>query len=353
MPNELQDILKRLTDLEKKSIQINLQPTEQENLKNNIFEGFSDLPTGASKTYFKVIWKGQPYYIPTGIGEVTDATLSMSDITTNDVSTSKHGFAPKAPNDTAKFLRGDASWATLPASGLTTSFDYQVFTSIGSNTWTKPAGATANSIVYVQLWGGGGGGGAANNVVTGGGGGGGGGEYIELKFRASDLNDTVPITIGDGGAGGTDVASVGGTGANSNFGGTNFLVARGGVGGKGSSNGDTGGGSGGGYFPGSGVTGAPGQDSRDGLSGGQGGQAGNNGGGSVKGGGGGAGGNGSTTGGASIYGGDGGDGHAGNSDGSAGGTPGGGGGGATRIVGTTLQNGGKGGRGECRVWTYL
>lgn len=48
---------------------------------------------------------------------LSDATLSTSDITTNDVSTAKHGFAPKAPNDTSKFLRGDASWAV--PSGLT------------------------------------------------------------------------------------------------------------------------------------------------------------------------------------------------------------------------------------------
>ena len=47
---------------------------------------------------------------------VTDANLTTTDITTNDVSTAKHGFAPKAPNDTAKFLRGDGTWA-VPASG--------------------------------------------------------------------------------------------------------------------------------------------------------------------------------------------------------------------------------------------
>lgn len=47
---------------------------------------------------------------------VTDANLSTSDVTTNDVSTTKHGFAPKAPNDTTKFLRGDGTWA-VPAAG--------------------------------------------------------------------------------------------------------------------------------------------------------------------------------------------------------------------------------------------
>jgi hypothetical protein len=52
---------------------------------------------------------------------VTDANLTTTDITTNDVSTAKHGFAPKAPNDTAKFLRGDGTWA-VPAGGGLTNF---------------------------------------------------------------------------------------------------------------------------------------------------------------------------------------------------------------------------------------
>lgn len=52
---------------------------------------------------------------------VTDANMTTSDITTNDVSTAKHGFAPKAPNDTTKFLRGDGTWA-VPASGGLTKF---------------------------------------------------------------------------------------------------------------------------------------------------------------------------------------------------------------------------------------
>lgn len=42
---------------------------------------------------------------------VTEAKIGLSDNTTNDVDTTKHGFTPKAPNDTAKFLRGDGAWA--------------------------------------------------------------------------------------------------------------------------------------------------------------------------------------------------------------------------------------------------
>lgn len=46
----------------------------------------------------------------------TDAAISTSDITTNNASTAKHGFAPKLPNNTALFYRGDGSWAVPPGS---------------------------------------------------------------------------------------------------------------------------------------------------------------------------------------------------------------------------------------------
>ena len=52
-----------------------------------------------------------------GGGTLAEAALALTDITTNDVSTTKHGFTPKAPNDTTKFLRGDATWAA--PSGMT------------------------------------------------------------------------------------------------------------------------------------------------------------------------------------------------------------------------------------------
>lgn len=51
----------------------------------------------------------------TGELPITEDGIELSDVTTGDVSTSKHGFAPKAPNDTAKYLRGDGTWAAVPA----------------------------------------------------------------------------------------------------------------------------------------------------------------------------------------------------------------------------------------------
>jgi hypothetical protein len=58
-----------------------------------------------------------------GTGNVTitctidDATLPMSNITTNDVSTSQHGFAPKLPNDATKYLDGTGAYSTPSGGG--------------------------------------------------------------------------------------------------------------------------------------------------------------------------------------------------------------------------------------------
>lgn len=71
---------------------------------------------------------------------ITEAKLSISDNTTNDVSTTKHGFTPKAPNDTTKFLRGDATWA-VPTGGADVGgrFTHNANQSIAHNTSTVVA----------------------------------------------------------------------------------------------------------------------------------------------------------------------------------------------------------------------
>ena len=56
-----------------------------------------------------------------GLTQPAESDLSFTDITTNNVSTSAHGFTPKAPNDTSKFLRGDATWASPSGSGTVNS----------------------------------------------------------------------------------------------------------------------------------------------------------------------------------------------------------------------------------------
>jgi len=75
------------------------------------------------KTYFDTLYpSGSGTSSGTNTGDQTDVTLTTTDVTTNNVSTSKHGFAPKAPNDATKFLRGDATWDVPSVSLVKTVF---------------------------------------------------------------------------------------------------------------------------------------------------------------------------------------------------------------------------------------
>ncbi len=50
------------------------------------------------------------------LSAITEAYLTLADNTTDDVSTTKHGFAPKAPNDATKYLDGTGVYS-VPAGG--------------------------------------------------------------------------------------------------------------------------------------------------------------------------------------------------------------------------------------------
>lgn len=102
---------------------------------------------------------------------VTDATISVSDITTNNVSITAHGFAPKAPNDATKYLDGTGSYS-IPSSspgnltgaitsiGLATSLgsfsSAQLRSALSDELGTGPAlfdGATPTSFVLTNATG--------------------------------------------------------------------------------------------------------------------------------------------------------------------------------------------------------
>lgn len=47
------------------------------------------------------------------VSKVVDTDIQLSDTTNNNVSSSKHGFTPKLPNDSSKVFKGDGSWGTI------------------------------------------------------------------------------------------------------------------------------------------------------------------------------------------------------------------------------------------------
>lgn len=62
------------------------------------------------------LWRQDPIRLDATVA-VTEANLTLSDVTTDDVSIAAHGFAPKAPNDATKFLNGLGAYA-VPAAGV-------------------------------------------------------------------------------------------------------------------------------------------------------------------------------------------------------------------------------------------
>jgi hypothetical protein len=70
---------------------------------------------------------------------VKDSDLATTDITTNNVTTAKHGFVPKAPNDTTKYLCGDANWVAPAVARAWVNFN-------GTGTVAIRAGGNVTSI---------------------------------------------------------------------------------------------------------------------------------------------------------------------------------------------------------------
>lgn len=88
--------------------------------------------------------------------QVTDAILSTTDITTNNVSTTKHGFAPKAPNDATKYLDGTGAYSVPVGSAGTPVFPvnaqtstYQVLAGDFSSCKTIPVASGTFTITLV------------------------------------------------------------------------------------------------------------------------------------------------------------------------------------------------------------
>lgn len=74
------------------------------------FGGVGNNATATNK-FLRQVSSGTP-----SMEQVADADLATTDITTNNVSITKHGFAPKASNDATEYLDGTGDWS-VPAGG--------------------------------------------------------------------------------------------------------------------------------------------------------------------------------------------------------------------------------------------
>ncbi len=61
-----------------------------------------------------------------GGGQLAEGALLLTDVTTNNVSATAHGFAPKFPNNTTTFLRGDGTYAAPAGGGSVSKFSADV-----------------------------------------------------------------------------------------------------------------------------------------------------------------------------------------------------------------------------------
>jgi len=115
------------------------------------------------------------------------------------------------------------SGASLGVAWSNVLVDVQDFSTVGTSTWTKPAGA---KMVYVLLFGGGGGGGGGRRRSTagisacGGGGAGAGSGRSDFWILASDLDATESVVVGGGGSGGAGATTNDTSGGSGSDGGT-------------------------------------------------------------------------------------------------------------------------------------
>jgi hypothetical protein len=82
--------------------------------------------------------------------QVKDSDLSVSDITTNNVSITAHGFAPKAPNDSTQFLNGTGAYS-FPTTGGSNLFPFTAPPLITSGISTTLNGGINNAVTSLVV----------------------------------------------------------------------------------------------------------------------------------------------------------------------------------------------------------
>lgn len=166
---------------------------------------------------------------PTGEWEICDTTF------TSPSTLSRGTLRDSSTGSRISFAAGTKR--VFAISPLNTT-NVQIFSAVGTSTWTKPVGAQVVRVIAISGGGGGGSGrrGASASSRTGGNGGN-GGLYVDQVFEASALTDTVTVTVGGGGAGGASITANstngnnGVDGSNTTFG--NYVRLKGGFGGVG------------------------------------------------------------------------------------------------------------------------
>lgn len=174
-------------------------------------------------------------------GEGLDAETSLGQ-TIISIDTAELGSA--APDPAADYLpfydlSAGAHKRILPqnlpaAAGSAEGCVVSTFTADG--TWVKPSGASGVYVIVIAGGGGGGGGGYRTTSYYQSGAGGGGGGITWAWLAASDLPDTVEVTVGAGGTGGTSTSTgntAGGNGGAGGFSAFGKIKATGGGGGQG------------------------------------------------------------------------------------------------------------------------
>lgn len=186
---------------------INIDPLD---ISTNYVTG--TLPTTRGGTGLTTWTQGDiPYYTSgtalSKLAKDTNATRYLSNQGTNNAPSWNQINLTNGVTGTLPIANGGTN-ATTAAAALTSlgaagTSDVQVFTIVGANTWTKPAGAKSVSIIAIGAGSGGGSGrkGAISSVRCGGGGGAGGG-FAHITLPASILGATETVTIGAGGTGG-------------------------------------------------------------------------------------------------------------------------------------------------------
>ena len=190
------------------------------------------------------------------ISVFNDDTASETVIVKKDVSGTEYILIEilLQANDTLEWSR-ETGWKVTSGTSQA-AYTFDVYSTAGSFTWTKPAGLKS-AIVFVGGAGGGAGSGARLAAGTNrfGGGGGGGGAFNIQLFDASSLASTVAVTVGTGGTGAAAVLVDSTNGASGTAGGLSqfgSVQASGGNGGGGGSTASGAGGGGGGttqYLP--------------------------------------------------------------------------------------------------------